>query len=937
MASTGNGTDRYAIAIARFFPWAVLGFLALFAVRFADERLYSDSGYYLARVINEGTFRIEHGRWVLALSQVLPLVGVKLGLGMKALIVLHSLNNAVWLCACMLFAGRVLRDGDAVIALAAVHLIGLTHGLFCPIFELYYGADLLILFLAVNRCEGLAPAWRWLLLITLFTGAITSHFLGLFLAFGAIALEEAWSNRKLLVVLFALTVVMLIVRFLTLSVYEQSGLEFLADLRDPQKLLALFALDRMMEFAGYLAIHYADLSILALAATTMLWRSGERRSVLVLLGGLFVLHVLAGLFLPGFIHDRYREQVNFATTAWVLLVIALRLLPLARWRTITLAMLAAAGLFRMVRAEWIAPWYTERTALTKARIDAARERGASKGIVQAPVYFGPPHHLIDLSWSTSVESLLLSATNGPEGTVSLITTEDLELPEVRAQLDRFIFRRWDIMDPSWLDQRYFRAPTGRYTPAPAGSSAMSTRSTGRWLDRLTVVLAILVMAFLAQFAWRFAEERLYADSGYYLFRTINEGGFHIEHGRWVLAFAEWLPLLGAKLGLPLRSVITLHSLSSVVFLLFAIGFAGFVLHDRRTVLALAVVQLVGLAHGLFCPVFELYYGVGLIILFHATAVHDKLEGRTRIILACLLFIVALSSHPMAWLLLFGSIMLLDHRQRRPILVPLGICAIMFAAMRFSSMSTYEAAQLSFAQRIAFPSLVFGLFRPGVIAEQAGHTWLHYPDVIVLAVLCMVVLWKDRRAVQLFASGMLVLYVLVGLYLPDLRHDRYREQVDFGFAAWTILVLLYRAWDQASWRWAIVLLIAFCGAYRMVEAERVAPFYAKRTQWHLDRIAEARAQGLSKAIVDPGNIEFGTMDDRVTLYWSTGVESLLLSAKDGPQKAVSIITKDDALCVPQDVDPGTVVLRCADVLGPEEVDGRYFAPTPGAYAPPGEGR
>lgn len=466
MASTGMGTDRFASAIARWFPLAVLAFLAVFALRYADERLYSDSGYYLARVINEGTFRIEHGRWVLALSQMLPLLGVKLGLGLRALILLHSLNNVVWLGTCMLFAGRALRNRDAVIALAAVHLIGLTHGLFCPIFELYYGVDLLILFLAVRRCEGLSPAWRWPLLLLLFAGAISSHFLALLLAFGAVAVEKAWKDRRLLVVLIALTSSVLIVRVLTLSVYEQSGLEFLADFRDPQKLLGLFAIARIEEFIGYLAIHYADLVILAVAACTMLWRAGERWSMVVLLGGLFVLHVLGGLFLPGFIHDRYREQVNFGTTAWILVVIGLRVLPLARWRMTMLAMLAAAGLFRMVRAEWIARWYAERTSLTEARIAEAQERGLSKAIVHAPEYFGPPHHLIDLSWSTSVESLLLSSRNGPQGTVSLITTEDLDLPEVRAQLDRFIFRRWDILDPSWLDPRYFNAPAGRYAPLP---------------------------------------------------------------------------------------------------------------------------------------------------------------------------------------------------------------------------------------------------------------------------------------------------------------------------------------------------------------------------------------------------------------------------------------------------------------------------------------
>jgi hypothetical protein len=461
-----SAEPRWAQSALRFLPWAIWAFLLAFAWRFADERLYSDSGYYLSRVINEGSFRIEHGRWVLALGQLLPLIGVKLGLSMKALILLHSLNNVLWLGACMLFAGRVLRDRTAVLALACVHVIGLTHGLFCPIFELYYGVDLLILFHSSCRSTQLAPTLRWTLLVLFFLGAITSHFFGMLLAVGMLAIERIWRDRRMAMVLAGLLIGMLIVRALTLSVYERSGLEFLSDFLDPAKLLALISPARLGEFITYLTIHYADVFVLSLLAAIVLLRQGQRWTALSFFAMLVLVHVLASLFLPGFIHDRYREQVNFATTTWVIAVWCFHVLPLLRWKGMALALLIAAAGFRMVRAEWIAPWYEQRTALTEARIDLAHTLGMQKAIVHAPVYFGPPHHLIDLSWSTSVESLLLSAKEGPQSTVSLITTQDLDLPEVRAQLDRFIFRRWDILDPSWLDARYFQAPKGRYVPLP---------------------------------------------------------------------------------------------------------------------------------------------------------------------------------------------------------------------------------------------------------------------------------------------------------------------------------------------------------------------------------------------------------------------------------------------------------------------------------------
>ncbi|HRH37511.1 MAG TPA: hypothetical protein PK760_04155, partial [Flavobacteriales bacterium] len=125
-------------------------------------------------------------------------------------------------------------------------------------------------------------------------------------------------------------------------------------------------------------------------------------------------------------------------------------------------------------------------------------------------------------------------------------------------------------------------------------------------------------------------------------------------------------------------------------------------------------------------------------------------------------------------------------------------------------------------------------------------------------------------------------------------------------------------------------LLLCGAYRVFEAERVAASYVQRTQWQRDRIAEAHEQGLRKAIVETGNIEFGTSEDRVGLYWSTGVESLLLSAKEGPDRTVSVITTDDLQepAVISGLDQ--LVLRRWDVLDPGYLDARWFAPLSGRY-------
>jgi hypothetical protein len=458
--------DRITRIALKLLPIATLAYLLVFAWRFADERLYADSGYYLARVINEGGFRIEHGRWVLAFSQLLPLVGAALGLGMKWLILLHSLNNVLWLGACVMIAWRWLRAPAAAVTLCALHLVGLTHGLFCPIFELYYGIDLLVLMASALRAAHLRPAIRLPLIAVLLFTVASSHLFGAVLAVGALALLQVWKERRLALVLVAVLIAQSVLHAATLTDYEKDHLSFLGKLTDPSALASAFAPLNLLEGLRYAIRHYPDALLLAGFSAFALFRSSKHREGLLFLGLLLAMAALVLLKLPGFLHDRYREQVNFALVAWVLITIGATAIAQPRWRSSFMLALIIATVYRMAEAERIAPYYAERTDLIRAEIAQTRSLGWSKAIVPAPVWFGPEHDAIDRSWSTSVESLLLSAKSGPDGTVSLITQQDLDFQEVRDGLDQFIFRRWDILDTSWLDGRWFSAPTGRYAPLP---------------------------------------------------------------------------------------------------------------------------------------------------------------------------------------------------------------------------------------------------------------------------------------------------------------------------------------------------------------------------------------------------------------------------------------------------------------------------------------
>jgi hypothetical protein len=286
------------------------------------------------------------------------------------------------------------------------------------------------------------------------------------LAIGALLVLQAWKERGLAALLAVVLIAQSVLHAATLTPYEKEHLSFLARLGDRDALADLVRPPYLFELARYALRHYPDALLLAGLVLLAMLRDRRWAATALIAGALLAMAFLILLKLPILIHDRYREQVNFALSAWILIALGTVVLREARWRNLALPLLLLAIGYRIARAERIAPYYAERTALIKSEIARARALGWSKAIVPAPVWFGPPHDAIGRSWSTPVESLLLSAKDGPQGTVSLITEEDLDSPDARNSPDGFIFRRWDTLDPAWLNRRWFTPPQGRYRPLP---------------------------------------------------------------------------------------------------------------------------------------------------------------------------------------------------------------------------------------------------------------------------------------------------------------------------------------------------------------------------------------------------------------------------------------------------------------------------------------
>lgn len=446
----------------------LLGALALlvmgtFAVHFAKERLYADAGYFLVRVIDEEGFHVINHRWLMPLIQWLPLLGVKLNLGLPAIVVLYSLGNVVLAAVTFLFTGIVLRDRVHALVLLATQFIGLSQALFCPVFEPYYGAILLIMLRAVLRNDHLSVRIRWPMAMTLFVLVATCHFLGLLVLLFMLTLDRIW-RRPLFLWSFAAALVLAMAhRFLALSTYESGAFDTVLDRLRHEGLGWAFAPGRLWGHGIQAFCHYPEVILIALAAIWQAWQLKAWWALAVFLTGHLVIYSLVSLYFPDGTHDRYRETLDYTHVVWTLISAAWAMERSACWERWAFWLFPVILVLRTAWAIHVGATFTARMVWMEERIAAAHAQGVTRaldptshklippGLNNAPLYVPAPF-----------EYLILSAMDGPEGTIVMVAYDGPPPSEEQLQKIEAALRKEGIMLPERADGRYFHIPKGPF-------------------------------------------------------------------------------------------------------------------------------------------------------------------------------------------------------------------------------------------------------------------------------------------------------------------------------------------------------------------------------------------------------------------------------------------------------------------------------------------
>ncbi|MDX1477250.1 MAG: hypothetical protein R3301_06060 [Saprospiraceae bacterium] len=448
-----------------------------------------------------------------------------------------------------------------------------------------------------------------------------------------------------------------------------------------------------------------------------------------------------------------------------------------------------------------------------------------------------------------------------------------------------------------------------------------------WVDIGTHVffLAILVLAIVS------CRERLFADSGYYLFHTLNTGHFWIEHGRFVLALSQVAPLIGASLGLNLDQVLVLYSAGHVLFCYLVYLLARFRYRATYAGPYLVLIQTLGIASGWFAPMFELYYGAALLILIDILLrrqIHHWPDWALLITVTSL----TLSSHPMAFVLV-GMVLLfhwLDVRQINKKNVSIAVLMLIIAAIKALFASGYEQARMEQVWKVIDENPL----GPAYWLDVAGLLLQWYVPVLLMIVAVLVRLIRQGKSMH----WMLVLISTFGLiFLAVLQnygteHTRYQEQAYFPLSVMATYVcvrylFLHLSMTGRRMAWLGLALLVM---WKIWIIEREWGAFRLRTDTIERLVAVAQERPGTKFVIDEYNVSLPTGPGP---NWSYGIESLLLSAADGHQKTVTVCLDSDmaARNNADRITPDEFLLRKWDILPIDDLNARWFQLDRSTYA------
>jgi len=440
--------------------------LFFYSLLFWKERQAFDAAHYLLEIILRKSFFIAHFRPLGVVSQVLPVIGVWLCVPLKWLMILYSFGDVLYYYLIFLLLIIYFKNERASIWFFIVYLSTLAYSFYCPVTELLQGLVLLpVVYCLLEKGGGVSQIWIYVItLLIVFSHPLLFIPLGALLAFyffrGKIE-KKQW----LLILWF---VALLAVKFLTLDIYDSQKAFYPVVYNDYGNMNNITDVRYLISFFKMLFINYPVLFFLFGYSCFLIICQKAFPSLSVYVGSVFG-------FLLIIICTHHFEHISNYSERMLLPLPCLIALPIAFYelsnnkskiRLFSFILLLGFFLFRLTQIYQSGQEFVLRNEQMRRIIDVSRLMGAQKVIADENLLEQLP--FANTGWCYSIESMLLSAIDGPEKVVSIAMLHE-HMDRIQQQGNEVSNKQWIkwtefILPDDSLPSNYFSFKKQGYVP-----------------------------------------------------------------------------------------------------------------------------------------------------------------------------------------------------------------------------------------------------------------------------------------------------------------------------------------------------------------------------------------------------------------------------------------------------------------------------------------
>jgi hypothetical protein len=459
----------------------------------------------------------------------------------------------------------------------------------------------------------------------------------------------------------------------------------------------------------------------------------------------------------------------------------------------------------------------------------------------------------------------------------------------------------------------------------------------RYPTPLYTWLGLACLGVLFVFAWHFYLERVaYLDLAFHTFTYIKTERLFIQNSRFAAAITQIFPLLAIKSQVPLDAVLRLYSLAFIFYYGGVFLISAYVLRNERVALVIPLLFTLLVSDTFYWAQSELPQGLALLVLYYAGV---SRQAPLQIGIAALLALLVpaiIYCHPLLiipFLFLWGYDYLLQQRFRDPLYYGLLVLALGSYWFRMHNIvpGSYEAQRLSFPTnlRLYFPHYL-RLYSNQELLRLSTSRYCMLP--LMLLMITIFYIAKRRQPLVWWRLFWVWAFVIGYTQVVNISYPHndtgltYIENLYLPLGLFLAVPFALEMLPALPKPRLIAASLALLFAFRLFTIWQAHPAYSNYTAWLQRIIQHTQSFPEQKVVIDQANLSNHTRH----LYWGSAYETMLLSARNHPDSARTVLIADKPNMMGWALGQPTLWLSAFEQVPYKEISPRYFQLAPSNY-------